>query len=193
MTDEQMQELKEAQPSWMDGRGLVPDHPTIDQQIAAAVPMPKASVEFRAADPDPMPSRDDSAINQDANAQPGGSTPLLLIQANDGAAKGSIIYGTVNGFDVAPAATAVSNNDHGWVELAMSYDSTAGTWTVTGATLDFGATVPTRDATHAYISLGRFSVTGIVATAEPALTGSQTFVRTGNSTSASWTELNYVV
>jgi len=107
--------------------------------------------------------------------------PLKLIAANDGAAKGSIVYGTVAGFDIAPAATAVSNNDNGYVDLTVSYNTTTGVWTASAAALAFAATVPAATATHAYLNLGYFTVSGVIAVAFPALSGSQSWKRCGNS------------
>lgn len=113
------------------------------------------------------------------------NTPLKLIAANDGAAKGNVVYGTVKGMDVTPAATAVSDGDHAWVQINVTYDSAGGFWNYNSVSLHFGATVPTPDATHMYLNAGNFSVSGAIATPHPALTGSQDALRCGNSSTFS--------
>lgn len=61
--DEMMQQLSEVKASWQDGKGLFPGHASIDQQITAAVPIPKSSVEYKQGVIDlPMPAPVDSTI-----------------------------------------------------------------------------------------------------------------------------------
>lgn len=107
--------------------------------------------------------------------------PLTLIAANDGDAKVSWIYGTVAGMDLTPDIIGVSDGDYIFAILTVSYDDTTGVWSASGVVSSSDSSVPAPDATHAYLSLGYASVSGSVATAHPALSGSQGWRRCGNN------------
>jgi hypothetical protein len=106
--------------------------------------------------------------------------PLKLV-AGDAAGEGNVIYGTVAGMDVTPASTGVSDGDHAWVQVNVTFTDTTGLWSYDSVSLHFGASVPASTATEMFLNLGYFEVSGSAVIPHSALTGSQDAARCGNS------------